>query len=357
MEIGAAGAAGLEALGLRAAADAEEDATPGKGVHRGTRRQTVLVLTRGQDVHGVALDLEVVAPAHGGHALESEEPLLAGRLPAGVAGERARAADDPVAGDHDGQRVPAERLGGGPHRFRPADLAGQAPVRHDGAIRDGGGRLQHLPVERASRQTEVEGPCEPVRAAFQIVEKLPMEALDLARDQDGLDPRGARQPGFLEGHAAVAPQVLHQQHPLLGPGDHDVPERRGEDLVGDETAPEVEEPRLEALAGPRHGLGLRPLARQPAHLVVDGPVLLELPAARRAVPDVVADAPALRRLRVPRRRGHEIGLDLDTRLRSLTHARGSFSVPSRARRIFFKAWKTWARALSVEHWRLSPIAS
>src|SRR5262249_10226001 len=69
MEVGPAAATGLEPLGLGLVAGRKQDAPTREGIDRGTRRQAVLAIPRGQDVHGITLDLEVVAPADGRNTL------------------------------------------------------------------------------------------------------------------------------------------------------------------------------------------------------------------------------------------------------------------------------------------------
>src|SRR5262245_19325879 len=157
------------------------------------------------------------------NALDRQQLLLESDLVAGIAGERAGRSDDAVTRHHDRQRVPAERLRDGACRGRPADLGGDAGVRGNRAVRDGGGGAQHCPVEIAARQTQVERPLQPRAITMQVLEELAVERLDLGAVLLRLDAARAAEPGGRE----IAPltQVLHERHAVLRPRDEHVAER------------------------------------------------------------------------------------------------------------------------------------
>src|SRR5262249_6225366 len=96
------------------------------------------------------------------------------------------------------------------------------------------------------------------------------------------------------------------------------------------------------------------------HLALDDPVPRQLVAAASAPLDVSLDSADGRRRRLAAGGRDQIGLDVDAD-RTLAHRPDSFHsgrmCPSRGCRNLSRAWKTWARALSAEHWRLGPMAS
>ena len=295
----------------------ERDAPDGAARDVPARRQAILaLLVLLVVIERLPRDVGV-ARADGADALDGEQLALELDLVAGVAGERAGRSDDAVTRHHDRQRVPAERLRDGARRRRPADLGGDAGVRGDRAVRDGGGGAQHRPVEVAPRQAQVERPLEPRAIAPQVLEELAEERLDVGAVLLRLDAAHAAQPRGRE----IAPpaQVLHERHAVLRARDENVAERRGEDAVRHQARPEVGEPRLEPLAGAGHALGAGRGAAERAHHAVDLAVAMELSAARRARVDVALDAARGAGLGVTRRGGDEVDFDLHTALRLARH--------------------------------------
>src|SRR5438093_1741576 len=208
VQIGTAGHAGREAERLGALARAEENAAPGERIVRRTRRQAVLGVAGPPHVHRVPADPEIIPRPNAVHPLDGEESLLAGRRATGVARERARAAHDPVAGDDDGKRIPSERLRRRADRLRPADLAREAGVGDDGAVRDLGRGAEHGPVEVAPGESQVEWPLETGGPALEVRPDVPVERVDLTGVLDRLDVAEAPEAGCLD--ALRPPQVLDE---------------------------------------------------------------------------------------------------------------------------------------------------
>src|SRR3989449_1377542 len=358
MQVGPAARARREAARLGIGARGEErHQREAARAHRAARRQAVFGLALTERVHRLTRDAEVATRGTQLHALDAEQPLLETELVARIARESPRSADHAMARHDDGQRIPAQRLRHRAHGARPADTPGHTPVRGHGAVRDGRRRLQHGAGEVARGEPPVERPVEIAPAARDVVEQLPLQALELRPALDGLhalvagEPRGAQRGGGAE--------VLHHRDAVLRAADEDVTERRREDAIRHAALPEIREPALQPGARLRHRLRRRDRA-QPARDLIDGAVPAEFLAARRAAVEMAVDALRGAGLRVPRRRGDEI--DFDRAAGRVLGSHRTLSIigsswPLRPSRIFFSAWNTWARALSGEHSRLRPIAS
>src|SRR5437762_9406801 len=358
MQVGAATPARGEAAGLGGRERGEQrHLGEAAGADRAARRQAILRLAFAERVHALARDAEVAARGVELHALHRQQLLLEVELVAGVAGEPARGPDHAVTGHHDRQRVPAQRLRDGAHRARLADAARHTRVRRDGAIRDRGRGLQHRAREVAGGQPPVERPPEVAPAPGEVIHQIALQTLELRPAGHRLYALGPGEPRGAQRRAAV--QVLDEGDAVLGATDEDVAERRREDAIRQATLLEMRQPRLEP------GARLRERVRgrgdvQTARDVIDGAVSAGLLATRRAGVHVAMGALGGAGLRVPRRRGDEI--DFDRAAGRVLGSHRTLSIigsswPLRPCRIFFRAWNTWARALSGEHSRLRPIAS
>ncbi len=307
------------------------------GADRAARRQAIFRLALAERVHALARDAEVTARGVQMHALHRQQLLLEVELVAGVAGEPARGPDHAVAGHHDRQRVPAQRLRDGAHRARPADATRHTRVRRDGAIRDRGRGLQHRAREVAGGQPPVERPREVAPAPGEVIHQIALQTLELRPAGHRVHALGPGQPRGAQRRTAV--QVLDERDAVLGATDEDVAERRREDPIRQATLLEIRQPRLEP------GARLRKRVRGRSHVqtardVIDGAVAAELLAARRAGVHVVMGALGGARLRVPRRRGDEIDFDRAAGRGLGSHRTLSIfgsSWPLRPCRIFFRA--------------------
>ena len=289
-------------------------------------------------------------------ALHGEEALLQRHPVAGIPGERARGADDPMAGNDDRQRVPAERLRHGAGGGRLTQLARDPRVRPHGAIGNAHRRLEHGAVKLAPRESQVERPLEPVPPALDVLEQVSVQRLDLGAVRERLDGLVAVEPRM--GEVAAAGEILDARHALLGPRNQDRTERRGKDPVEERAAPEVGETRRQALARQLFGGRGRPAPH--AHGALDRAVADKVLAAACARARVRLDARRCRGVRVADGGGDERRLDLLAHGRLALHLSSlpsGSSYPFRLRRILRRAWNTWARALSGEQSRLRPMAS
>ena len=261
-----------------------------------------------------------------------------------------------MAGDGDGHRVPPQGLGHRPRGGGRADLARDPPIRRHRAIGEAGRHLEHAALELASGQPEVERPVEPRPPALEIVHQIAMEGLGLALVLDSLDAGKGSEPRGRGGPA----QVLDHGHAQLRSREQDRPQRRGEHAEDDQPAAEIGQPRLELGARQRDVRGGRGRLAQLSEHRLDGTVARELAAAGRAEGDVGVDPRGGLRRGLAGRHGHQVGLDLSARGMGAAHRCGSMwgmASASSPRRIFLRAWKTCARALSKEQPRLSPIVS
>src|SRR5207302_7938706 len=194
-------------------------------------------------------------------------------------------------------------------------------------------------------------------APGEVIHQMALEALELRPAGHCIHPLAPGKPRGAQRRAAV--QVLDERDAVLGAPDEDVAEGRREDAIRQATLLEIRQPRLEPGARLRERVGGRGHV-QTARDVIDGAVAAEVLAARRAGVHVVMGPLGRARLRVPRRRGDEIDFDRAAGRGLGSHRTLSIvgsSWPLRPCRIFFRAWNTWARALSGEHSRLRPIAS
>src|SRR5436309_14312582 len=160
----------------------------------------------------------------------------------------------------------------------------------------------------AARQAQVERPLQAHAVSPQVLEQLAVERFDLGAVLLGLDPGDPTQARGPEVSPLV--QILHERDPVLRPRDEDVAKRRREYPVRPQPRPQTGEPRLEPLAGAGHAVRRRRRAPERSHHAVDLAIAPELDTAGSARADVVLDTTRGAGLSVPRRRGDEIGFDL-----------------------------------------------
>ncbi len=212
-----------------------------------TGGQTVFDLPVHQGVHRLAMHPEVVVSRGLRlHALDREQPLFELHALARVAGEIPGAADHPVTGDDDRQRVPAQGLGHRPDRGRRADANRDPRVRRDRAVRQCGGGFQHATLEVAPRPAQVERPVEAGATALQILDQLGAQRLGGGRVLDRLL---AEEAAHVAAERARGREVLHERHAHLGAADQERPEGRREDPEAHHAGAEVGQARGEL--GPR----------------------------------------------------------------------------------------------------------
>src|SRR6266436_610165 len=311
VEIGAAVAAGRSAGRFCPVPCSEEDQAMrmlGRG-NPGARRQAVERLAGEGDVHGISRDGRFLRA----NALGAEELLLEPELVAGVAGERAGRPDDAVAGDDDRQRIPSERLRHRPSGCGLPDLAGEAGVRRHGAVRDFRGGGEHVSVEVAADEPEIEWPFEPRALALEILHQLPVARLDLGAILDGLHAAHVGEPRM--SNVPARTQVLDQRDALLRLSDQDLAQRGGEDAVRDGAVSKSLEARLEALSRPSGGChGDRNSPDRP-HDTLDSSIPLVFAGAGGTAVDVPLHALVGDRIGVAGGAGDDVGLDIGAHAR------------------------------------------
>src|SRR2546425_676838 len=218
-----------------------------------------------------------------------------------------------VAGDDDRQRIPSERLRHCPSGCGLPDLAGEAGVRRHGAVRDFRGGGEHVSVEVAADEPEIEWPFEPRALALEILHQLPVARLDLGAILDGLPAAHVGEPRM--SNVPARTQVLDQRDALLRLSDQDLAQRGGEDAVRDGAVSKSLEARLEALSRPSDGYrGDRNSPDRP-HDTLDSSVPLVFAGAGGAAVDVPLHALVGDGIGVAAGAGDDVGLDIGAHAR------------------------------------------
>src|SRR5262249_12937645 len=281
------------------------------GRNPGARGQAVERLAGEGDVHRVSRDGGLLRA----NALGGQELLLESDLVARVAGESARRADDAMAGDDDRGGMPSEGWRGRRGGLGLSDLAGQASVRRHRAIGNLAGGREHVSVEIAADELEIERPFEPRALALEVLHQLSVARFDLGAVFDGLHASHVSQTRM----SKITPrtQVLDQRDALLRLSDQDLAQRGRDDAVGDRAAAESVEARLQALSRPSGGLHRDGNSPDRSHHALDSSIPVVLAGAGCAAIDVTLDALVGDGIGVSGGAGDDVGLEIGAHARLL----------------------------------------
>src|SRR5438309_1962318 len=166
-------------------------------------------------------------------ALQLEQPALRVEAP-GVAAERPIARDDPVAGDHDRDRVVPDRAGGGPVGAIVADVVRDLRVGDQLAVGHTRGHREHLSLERRQRR-EVDRDVEVAAFAAPVLIELARDVVHAPRVGQHARPVGADDASQLQRRRLGA--VMDVEQSAWPDRDPEWAERRLDDAVADRFEP------------------------------------------------------------------------------------------------------------------------